>query len=123
MAQTELSQFWWYEHLLTLPDAPDEVVNHFGTLFTEHSCGSMPPAVSARLFLRYIRTRSMTDYSELLQVLGLLRVLSCKTQHFRSTKAAATLSPPAELLVQVGFVNNGMDFCLFHPPFISMKGV
>jgi len=64
----------------------------------------MPPAVSARLFLRYIRTRSMTDYSELLQVLGLLRVLSCKTQHFRSIKAAATLSPPAELLTQVGLL-------------------
>eukprot|EP00775_Hariotina_reticulata_P005410 gene5410-5643_t len=101
MAQTELSQFWWYEHLLTLPDAPDEVVNHFGALFTEHPCGSMPPAVSARLFLRYIRTRSMTDYSELLQVLGLLRVLSCKSQHFRSIQAAATLSPPAELLIQL----------------------
>lgn len=98
-----LADFWWYEHLLSLPDVPDEIVNHFGGRFTVYEEGSMPAPVSARLFLRYLRTCSLGDWSELLQVLGLLRLLSGRAAQFRSGGAAAALLPPDELLVQVGW--------------------
>jgi hypothetical protein len=101
--QSQLADFWWYEHLISLPDIPDEVVNHFGE-FPELPGGSMPAAVSARLFLRYIRKHgpAVEDHAELLQVLGFLQLLAAKQEQFRNAAAAAAVDPPLELMVQVG---------------------
>jgi len=103
--QTQLADFWWFEHLLSLPSASDEVVNHFGALFpfreVEHA--ALPAPVAARMFLRHIR-RNMTtvsDWDTLLQLLGLLRTLSQKQQQFRSAAAATALNPPTELVTEV----------------------
>jgi hypothetical protein len=101
--QSQLADFWWYEHLISLPNIPDEVVNHFGE-FPDLPGGSMPAAVSARLFLRYIRKHgpAVEDHAELLQVLGFLQLLADKSEQFRSAAAAAAVDPPVELMVQVG---------------------
>jgi hypothetical protein len=101
--QSQLADFWWYEHLISLTDIPDEVVNHFGE-FPELPGGSMPASVSARLFLRYIRKHgaAVEDHAELLQVLGFLQLLAAKQEQFRSGAAAAAVDPPLELMVQVG---------------------
>lgn len=102
--QSQLADFWWYEHLLSLPDIPDEVVNHFGE-FPEQPGGSMPAFVSARLFLRYVRKHgsAVEDHAELLQILGFLQLLAAaKANQFRSAAAATAVDPPLELMVQVG---------------------
>ncbi|WIA20314.1 hypothetical protein OEZ85_006146 [Tetradesmus obliquus] len=111
--QSQLADFWWYEHLLSLPDIPDEVVNHFGE-FPEQPGGSMPAFVSARLFLRYVRKHgsAVEDHAELLQILGFLQLLAAaKANQFRSAAAATAVDPPLELMVQV-FLQAVISSCL-----------
>lgn len=99
--QAQLADYWWYEHLLSLQDVPDEVINHFGDQFPQLQKGNLPPAVKARLFLRHMRKNGFEDPVELLEALGFLRLLSQGPEHFRSTAMAAALDPPLELLLQV----------------------
>lgn len=88
-----------------MPGVTEEVISHFGQMFpyreVEHA--ALPAPVSARMFLRHIRTTgaAVTDWKELLEVLGLLHMLSCKQHQFRAPTTAAAISPPSELLVEV----------------------
>lgn len=106
--QTELADFWLYEHLLSLPKsiATDEIINHLGSKYPfRHGEGaSLPAPISARLFLRHLREPPqlpVTDWEEQLQLLGLMCQLSCKHEQFQSRQAAAAMHPPSELMVEV----------------------
>lgn len=100
--QSNLANFWWYEHLLSLPDVDTEIVTHFGDRFKQLPTGSLPAPVAARLFLRHIRLHPLSDYEELLCCMVLFKDLSEKQQQFKTAVAAAALNPPQELIIEVG---------------------
>jgi hypothetical protein len=104
--QMHLADFWLFEHLLVLPSsiATEEIVSHLGAKFPHRDTenGALPAPVSARLFLRHLRSRpNITDWQELLELLGLFCMLSCKRHQFRNREAAKAISPPTELLTEV----------------------
>lgn len=104
--QVQLADFWLFEHLLVLPSsiATDEIVSHLGAKFPHRDTenGALPAPVSARLFLRHLRSRpTITDWQELLELLGLFCMLSCKRHQFRSREAAKAVCPRPELLIDV----------------------
>lgn len=122
--QTQLCDFWWFEHLLVVPGVDEDVINFFGGLFPmrEAENCSLPAQVSARLFLRHIKeyiSQFLEEPEEqdtgengrhrredLLQALGLLHRLSLKQQQFRRPEAAVAVRPPVELVTEVSVPNN-----------------
>jgi hypothetical protein len=109
--QTQLADFWLYEHLLSLPKsiASDEIIEHLGAKFPyrEVEGASLPAPISARLFLRHLRHEQLpiTDWDEQLQLLGLMCQISCKQAQFRSRAIAIAMNPPTELLIEVRSCN------------------
>lgn len=105
--QASLADFWMFEHLLSLPSsiATQEIINHIGAHlpYRESENGCMPAPVSARMFLRHMRTENY-ECKTLLQLLGLLRIESSKQHQFRSRATAKSIAPPAELVTEVSGV-------------------
>lgn len=85
--------------------AGDEMVYHLGSMFPYRVVenASLPAPVSARLFLRRMRSppQPIADWDEQFQMLGLMCQLSCKREQFRSREVAAAMNPPSELIVEV----------------------
>lgn len=102
--QPNLANFWWYEHLLSLPDVDTEIVTHFGDRFKQLPAGSMPASVAARLFLRHLKQHPMTDMEELLGCMAFFRDLSQKPEQFSTAAAATAMIPPLGLTVEVIFL-------------------
>lgn len=124
--QTQLADFWFFEHLLSLPKSvvDDEMVYHLGSMFPyrEVESASLPAPVSARLFLRRMRNQPqpIADWDEQFQMLGLMCQLSCKREQFRSREMAAAINPPSELIIEVSSSHAPLAPCSQGPTYCGL---
>lgn len=95
-----LANYWWYEHLLCLPDVDTEIVTHFGERLKELPTGNMPASLAVRLFLRQIMLHAMEE-EDLLSVMNMFQLHSEKRQQFQSTAVAQAIQPPDTLFIKV----------------------
>ncbi len=100
---------WFFEHLLCLPDVPDEIVHHFGALHMPLGNRAegfrIPASVVCRLMVRHLVRHVPTGdvpTEHMLEIMGFIGALATQHgSHFKAGVATERLAPSVELLAKV----------------------